>query len=356
MALPDYDTMGSMIVNRLGQFNQNDLAREQVKNALIKNKYAEPMANLELKQKQTENELYRPRTEAEIANKMSNTARQNALLQQPFAGRQLPGAGGEALGLEMLKQQYGENSPVYQNAINAYNQQQKAGNQLMDYRQSLMESQAKRSASPLAKMAMEQSDIERGFMPGTTREGIGGQPITPESQRDLKNQYKLKLLKDVTDPKLRERALFATNMEKTINRLNPADLTYYSGPKGQAQLRIDQAKSASGKTVPEYKRYKESLTSANTLAKQVRQFYGDSITPSVQEGLKELTNPTNWLDNPEVAMARYNQFINILDTESDTFFDALHNSSVYEKPKKGEGSSSNSVNKQSSNNDPLGIR
>jgi len=314
MSLPEYDTRGGMILNRLSQFEKNKLEREQAKNALIKNKYAEP------------------EIQANIQNKLMEAARNQALLQQPFAGRQIPGAGGEALGIEMLKQQYGEDSPVYQNAKRSYDLQQKGAGQLMDYRQSLMESQSKRSATPLAKMAMEQQDIDRGFMPGTT-DGGRGQPISAETQRDLKNQYKQRMIKDLTDTKTRERALFATNMDKTINTLNPMDLTYYSGPKGQLQLRLDQAKSAAGETVPEYKKYKEALTSAKTLAKQVRQFYGDSITPSVQEGLNELTNPTNWSDNPEVAMARYNQFINILDTESDTFFNALHNASAYEKPK-----------------------
>lgn len=319
MALPDYDTIGSMIVNRLGQFEQNELARQKSKNALIQNKYAEP------------------EIQANIAGKKAETARQNELLKQPFAGRSIPGAGGEALGLEMLKDQYGEESPVYKNALNSYNLDQSKKNQLMNYQQALMETLPKRTASPLAKQQMEQSDIEQGFMPGTTAGGKGV-PVSPEKQADLLNQNRLKLLKDVTDPKMRERALYAANMEKTINTLNPDALTIYSGPQGRLQMAEDIAQStASKKDVPRYKAYKEALTSAKVLAKQVRQFYGDSITPQVQEQLAQLADPTTWYEQPDIAMARYNQFVNILGTEADTFFDALKTADIYKKPEKKTG-------------------
>lgn len=309
--LPDYDTLGSMIVNSLGKLEQNELMRQQSKNALIKNKYAEP------------------EIQANIASKMAETARQNELLKQPFAGRSLPGAGGEALGLEMLKNQYGEESPVYKNALNAYNLQQEKTNQLMKYQQALTGSLPKRTASPLAKQQMEQADIEQGFMPGTTTQ------VSPEKQAELLNQNRLKLIKDVTDPKIRERALYASNMEKTINTLDPSALTVYSGPQGRLQLGEDIVQStAHRKDVPRYKAYKEALTSAKVLAKQVRQFYGDSITPQVQEQLAQLADPTTWYEQPDVAMARYNQFVSILGTEADTFFDALQSSDIYKKPEK----------------------
>lgn len=101
MALPDFDTIGSMIVNRLGQFEQNELARQKAKNALIQNKYSEPMADLELKQKQTENELYKPRTEADIANRTANTNRLNFQLQHPLYGQ--AGMAGQVGAAELLR-------------------------------------------------------------------------------------------------------------------------------------------------------------------------------------------------------------------------------------------------------------
>lgn len=356
LPLPNPKSMGSSIVNRLNQLSQNELLREQVLGAQQQNQFAPQMNQLKmqkmqeeskrqnelfpekLKQLQMANQLsnmelgqYIPKTEAEVAWKNAQAQNLNLLNKMPFAGRQLPGEAGKAMAVDMVKQQYGEQSPQYMAAKNAYDLEQQKAKQTMEYQRSLMGSQNKRSATPMGKMFMEMDEIENGFMPGTVNEQGMGTPISEEQQKKLTNQYREKMIKDITDPKLRERALFAKNMEKTINTLNPESLTYYSGPKGQAKLAKDMALSASGKDVPKYKAYKEALTSAQTLTKQVRQFYGDSITPSVQEGLKNLANPTSWFENPQVAMARYNQFVNILDTEADTFFDALKDPAMYEK-------------------------
>lgn len=309
LPLPGYESLGDMIQNSLAKHQEARLREEQIKNALVKNKFAEPTI------------------QSDIEAKKANTQKQNILNELPFAGRAIPGSGGEALGLELLKNKFGEDSHVYQNALNNYTLQQQKTNQLMDYQKALQESLPKRTASPLAKTTMEERDIEKGFLPGTNEQ------ISPERQKQLAGRFELKNLKDTTDPKLRERVLYAKNMEKTINTLNPDALTYYSGPQGRAQLGIDVANSAARKKdVPAYKAYKEALTSAKVLAKQVRQFYGDSITPQVQEQLTQLADPTTWYEQPDVAKARYEQFINILRTEADTFHEGLVNADIYKKP------------------------
>jgi hypothetical protein len=309
LPLPAYESLGEMIQNSLAKHQDARLREEQIKNALIKNKFAEPTI------------------QADIESKKSNTAKQNILNELPFAGRSIPGAGGEALGLQMIKDKFGEDSPVYQNALNDYKSKGMQANQLMNYRQALTESLPKRTATSLAKTAMEERDIQRGFLPGTNEQ------VSPERQKQLAGRFELKNLKDTTDPKLRERVLYAKNMEKTIGTLNPDALTYYSGPQGRAQLGVDIANSAARKKdVPAYKAYKEALTSAKVLAKQVRQFYGDSITPQVQEQLTQLADPTTWYEQPDVAKARYEQFINILRTEADTFHEGLVNADIYKKP------------------------
>lgn len=316
LPLPAYESLGDMIQNSLAKHQEARLREEQIKNALVKNKFAEPTI------------------QADIAAKQANTQRQNILNELPFAGRAIPGAGGEALGLEMIKTKYGEDSPVYQNALNNYTLNQQKTNQLMSYQKALQESLPKRTATPLAKTAMEEQDISQGYAPGTTVSGEG-QKISPERQKQLSGRFALKNIKDITDPKIRERALYATNMEKTINTLNPHDLTYYSGVRGQAQLAKDIAKSsAQGKDVPSYAAYKKALVSAETLGKQVRQFYGDSIQPEVYKRTLELANPSTWYENPQVALDKYNQFVNILNSEADTFYDALESADVYKKPEK----------------------
>jgi hypothetical protein len=355
LPLPEYQSLGSQIVNQLNKLSQNQLLNEQVHGAQIDNEFAPKLNQLkvqqgeqksqmfpeEFKQQQLMNQLrgleleqYKPKTEAETAWKNAQTNNLNILNKLPFAGRQLPGEAGKSIAIDMIKQQYGENSPQYMSAKNAYDLEQQKVKQTMEYQRSLMGSQNKRSATPIGKMFMEMDDIDKGFMPGTVDQNGNGIPIDEDMKKTLKDQYRGKMIKDITDSKTRERALFAKNMSKTINNLNPDDLTSYSGPRGRVELARDMALSGKGESVPRYEAYKDALTASNTLSKQVRQFYGDSITPSVQEGLKELTNPTSWFENPQVAKSRYNKFINILDTEADTFFDALKDPSIYEKPKK----------------------
>lgn len=305
LPLSGYQSLGQMIQNRLNQGMQNRLQQEQVKNALIKNKYAEP------------------EIQANIANKMAQTNRQNELLKQPFAGRAIPGAGGEALGLEMLKNEYGENSPVYQNALNTYESDRRQANQLMNYRKALEESLPKRTATPLAKTAMEERDIEQGFLPGTNEK------LSPERQKQLSGRFELKNVKDTTDTKTRERMLYAQNIEKTISNIEPKYLLQYSGPTGALKYKKDKYLSALGVNVPEFYKFEESVTAAHMLGEQVRQFYGTSIQPSVREDLNKLGNPSYWLRDPKVAEKKYNKYVKILNSEIDTFASALKDAGIY---------------------------
>lgn len=99
LPLPGYQSMGQMIQNRLDQGLQSRLKQEQLKNALIQSKYAEPM------------------TQADIANKLSQTNKTNFELQNPFL--KIPGVSGQ-LGALALAQQHPEllNNPEAVNAIN----------------------------------------------------------------------------------------------------------------------------------------------------------------------------------------------------------------------------------------------
>lgn len=273
-----------------------------------------------------------PLIEAQAKQQNAEAGRLEELAKLPFAGRELPGAAGKALAMSMIKTKYGANSPEYQEASNLYNLEKQRAVQTMNYQQSLMDTQSKRFATPMAKLAQEQAEINQGVMPGTSIGGRPGQPLNSEQQSKLKGQYNLKTLKDTTDVGVRQRILYSKNMEKTLNNLPVDDLTSYSGLKGTGELIKDSiAANTEGTITPRYQKYNEALTAAQTLAKQVRQFYGDSITPGVQEGLKKLTNPTTWLKHPKIAKAQFNRFKNILQTEAKTFTDAAKNANIYEQ-------------------------
>lgn len=276
-------------------------------------------------------QIRRPLLEAQAREANAQAKRQEKLSDLPFAGRELPGAAGRALALEMIKNKYGERSIEFQEAKSLYDLEKRRAEQTIAYQQSLMDTQGKRFSTPMGKLAQEQSEVESGVMPGTSVGGRQGELLTPEQKEKLQGQYSLKLLKDTTDSGIRQRVIYAKNMEKTLDNLNVDDLTSYSGIKGAGELIRDKGEALKGNITSRYKKYKESLVAAETLAKQVRQFYGDSITPGVQEGLRKLTNPTDWLEHPDIAKARFYAFKNILQTEKDTFVQGLRSAKTFEE-------------------------
>lgn len=241
----------------------------------------------------------------------------------PFGGTIPPGPAGQTVGLEMVKKLYGPDSEQYKQAKAMYDLEQKSTQSRVNYQQILTESANKRFSTPLAKTVQEFEDIKNGFLPGTKT------PMTEEQRQAYTGMYGLDLVKKTTDLDTRKKNLYSHNMDITLSQIDPKALTHYSGIAGGMKLLADKRDSLMGKSVPEYEAYERSMTAAKTLAKQVRQFYGDSITPTVQEGLKELTNPTSWLKNPNIALQKYNQFVQLLTAESKTYQQATESPAIY---------------------------
>ncbi len=159
-------------------------------------------------------------------------------------------------------------------------------------------------------------------------------------------QYNLQKQKVVSDTDARKKALFATNIDKTISNIDVDNLVQYGGLANNITKKIEEGKALTGNESESYDKYQKALTGAKLLAKQVRQFYGDSITPTIQEGLASLTDPATWRNNPRIAKLKFKQFTDILKSETQTYRDALRNTNVF------ESANSNSSEK----NDPLGLR
>lgn len=234
-------------------------------------------------------------------------------VQSPFFG--VPtGEVGQAVAYDIIK-----NNPDMQGAFQQFTKmkdlEQRNIESNINYREKIAGSIDKARSTILAKNAQELDEINAGFMPGTN----GKVTISPDEQEALKGQYELKMQKEVSDSDTRKRALFASNIDKTIEGINPKDLTQYSGAAGQLKLKGDQLASSLGKPTDSFKAYNKALTLSNLLAKQVRQFYGDSITPQIQEKLAMLTNPTSWTNSPDIAMDNFNTFKDILQKETQTY-------------------------------------
>jgi hypothetical protein len=254
---------------------------------------------------------------SQIALHQAQTNRTNQLANLPFGG-QLAGPAKEAFALELLKQQYGEDSPVYKNAQHAYETNISSKEGLTEYRGSLANTANKRASTSLAKTAQELEEINQGFMPGSE----GQIKLTPEQQQSMQGQYQLKMQKDITDVQTRQKLNVATNIDKTIDSVDPKILSKPAGIKGSLWLKKQESLAPLGKESEEYRKYKENLSKVNLLAKQVRQFYGESIQPIMAEKIEKMTNPASWASNPEIAMREYNAFTDLLKKETDTYFAA----------------------------------
>jgi len=171
--------------------------------------------------------------------------------------------------------------------------------------------------------------------------GLGNNSPSPVSQADLDNipnQYASMRQKISTDSDTRKRNLFASNIEKTLQMIKPEDLAQYSGAKGQAALLYDKLASSAGEAPQRYINYSTAAQNADMLATQVRQFYGDSVQPAVQEKLASITNPASWKNDPNVTLAKYNELKKLLGNEIGTYRSALLNTSPYREPAQSQGS------------------
>lgn len=166
------------------------------------------------------------------------------------------------------------------------------------------------------------------------REGPGGVPIqqgSPNPGGSMADYYQLNRQKLTSDTQARNRNLFATNIEKTISYIDPEALTQFGGLKGQVKLQREKALASVGKESEAYDKYVESLNAVKLMTKQMRQFYGDSIQPHVQENLEKLNNPSTWSTNPRLARRLFDQTKDILENELGTYRQALRSPQAYQQ-------------------------
>lgn len=179
-------------------------------------------------------------------------------------------------------------------------------------------------------------------LPGTTP-GMQGAPITPDQVNQLRSMVQpsiplgsiqdtaaLQAMKKSTDASARQKNLYATNIEKTMDQIDPDALTQYAGTLGTAQRYGQMALASTGNESQNYDNYIKSLNAANLMATQVRQFYGDSIQPSMIQRLESLTSPSTWANNPALAKAQFEQTKQILSQEMGTYRQAMKGAGVYQ--------------------------
>jgi hypothetical protein len=371
---------------------KEQLRQQQLANALaqVQAQYAPQMTQAELEYKQAmpanlqaqtgltqeQAKYFGPTAMSNIGLQGAQTKLANQQANLPFGGHYAPGIAGEIQGLEAIKMMYGENSPQYEAAKKQFDLNNQSTQSRIDYQNILAQTLPTRALTAPGKSIVEQSNVGAGLMPTGNQwggqpgqqqpmqgqqspmqqQGMPGQmpqpqipgagsmgnaisqainrgqqvPQAPGSPQELADQYALYRQKNVSDVDTRKRNLFATNIEKTLNNINVDDLTQYAGLKGGIEMKKQQGLASVGKQSAAYDKFQNSLTAADFLASQVRQFYGESIQPEMRQKLESLTNPSTWTNNPKLATQLFNQTKNILGQEMQTYRDALKSPRTYQ--------------------------
>jgi hypothetical protein len=358
---------------------------------------------------------YMPRNlQAQLQLRQAQAQKESAQAKLPFGGASLPGIAGQLLGLESIKQMYGEQSPQYQTAKRGFDLQQQSTQSRIGYQDALTGTMPIRYLTPTGKGIIEQANVGQGNAPtglpwdqqinpprneplplspeqierlkqfngqyspqqaplqappqiqqgqempqqnqqmqpngqGLQMQGsqLPANPLSPASSKELSDQYSLKRQKDTTDSATRARNLYATNIEKTLNNIDVDDLTRYSGLKGGLTYLKEKSNDALGKPVsPQYQKFKEALNASEFLASQARQFYGESIQPSMREKLEQLTNPSSWTSSPDTAKKVFKNTVKILGQEMKTYRDAMEGRDVYLGKENNQNQQKNFVDQQ----------
>lgn len=296
----------------------------------------------ERKQRQLANALSQIKLDYAPRQMEADIQQSEALAKMPFFGKSLPGSAGEILALENLKQYYGENSPQYQQAVQAFKLQQQGDQSRINYQDALTQTMPVRNLTQFGKQITEIGNVRAGLPPtgqpitsplpqGGIPSSPGGMPnnqLTPLKDAILK-AYERKQLKDTTDADTRQKNLYATNIEKTISRINPSALTQYGGARGKGDKLTNKILSAFGAESKGYDEYMRNIQDVEFLSSQITQFYGTSIRPEMIERLDKLSNPATWSTNPKLAKALFNETKTVLENEMQTYRDALEDTEVY---------------------------
>jgi len=338
----------------------------QAARSLLTSPYTVPMARANLAQLQAQTQLAQARAQDPISLISGN---------DPAA---------QALKLNALKTQYGEQSDVYQNALRQYNAQMVYKEQLAKYlparfltqtgKSGLEEARTQQQIAPTgepwaqairptvgalagalqgqpqgmlptvgaqpAQQALVQSGQQLPTQPAgqpqapavVAQQAVPGEQA-PEFAKELPAQYELLRQKTVTDPIVRQKVLYANNVENTLARMDSSVIPIYSGVKGQAKLLKDSALAQAGTITPDYQRYQQFVADSKLLSSQLRQFYGDSVTPEGMKRIEELANPTSIFLAGGAALERFNAMKDTVRAELKTWQDALGIPEIYRKGK-----------------------
>jgi hypothetical protein len=296
-----------------------------------------PFAKQQIELLKNQNQWYEPNIKSEILSRNSQSRRNDILSNLPFGGQIYPGAAGRVMGLEIIRQQFGEDSPQYKMALKEFETNQNSTNSRTNYQDILTSTLKDRTLTSHGKTLVEESRLKQGASPTGepwpeihVTDSLKNNNLSPDTAENLTNESALIRQKQSSDVDTRQKNLYATNIEKTIKNINPDDLTRYSGLFGGIKKMGEEKAASVGKESKQYDDYQKALQAADFLTTQIRKFYGESIQPEMRKMLNKLSNPEMWERDPKLAKSLYDTTTRILKQELDTYRDALKNKQTYQ--------------------------
>lgn len=312
MALGSFDTG----LPQLKAPNMQELMGAELDNSFkrIRNEFARPNAEEELKQAIIKSKYAEP--EAQSRLDLGRAQTQNQMRQAQFGNLQGPAA--KLFSIKMLEQQLGADDPTVKAAKEELELEHESQRLTNARNRVLNDTAYQRMSTPDAKRLFEEREVEAGYAPGTM---MSQDPIrlTPEQQQEYKGQMVQQRKIKSTDSNARQKELVAENLDQTGDLIDVDSLVKFSGAQGGIAKKLEQGKSLIGKESEAYKTFQENMVRAEVWADQIRNYFGGSVSPSMTKRLEELTNPSSWQRSPEAAKRNFLALKELLKIESQTY-------------------------------------
>jgi len=149
---------------------------------------------------------------------------------------------------------------------------------------------------------------------------------------EMAEQFKNKILKDTTTSQNLNKIQFGAQVEQTFENMRPYEkyMEHYTGISGRTRLAKDTIEAQkTGRASPELIGYQQYMAHATSAARQMRQYWGDSIQPEAMKEIDALANPASWFTTPEMARATLNATMSNFNSELRQRRSAAKSSDLY---------------------------
>ena len=289
-----------------------------------KTRYGFPQQEADLQKSLIESKYLPQEKETNLALKQEQIKRQQQLSQMPFGGQHVPGVAGEIVGLELLKQQYGEDSPQYQLGKRNLESQIKGRESLSTMRESpyrFAPTQQKNILSFEDQLQKEFPQYDRNTISQMSNAYLQGEKeLNGQELPDLSSQsqyLKNNIQKASSTAFLQNQAAALSNTVNELKNIDIEPIKHFAGLKGKADY-IAQKSGIKPRSQEwrDYNAFKnvQSILIMDTLRNSLK----TSIVPGyVYETIGKFSNPNDEMwDDPQQVQKKWDTLIEWLNRSS----------------------------------------